>query len=87
MFLLRGIVNKFAEKGLNRVAGTVIAYVIMILVIALILLFMFSPAFGFFDQIQNIINDIPKYVAIVVDWAKDMYAQYGHFLNDQNVQK
>lgn len=59
----------------------------MFLVVALVLLFMFSPAFGFFEQIRNIVDDIPKYVGIVVDWVKDMYSQYGHFLKDQNVQK
>lgn len=67
VFLLRGIVNKCEDKGINRAVGTIIAYLIMIVVVALILLFMFSPAFGFFDQVRNIISDIPKYFAIVVD--------------------
>lgn len=67
VFLLRGIVNKLEAKGLNRVVGTLIAYIIMFAVIALVLLFMFSPAFGFFEQIQNIISDIPKYVAFIAD--------------------
>lgn len=59
----------------------------MIVVVSLVLLFMFSPAFGFVDQIRNIIDDIPKYIGIIVDWAKSIYAEYGHFLKDQNVQK
>ena len=66
VFLLRGIVNKFEQKGLNRVVGTLIAYIIMILIVGLVLLFMFSPAFGFFDQISNIIENIPKYIGIIV---------------------
>ncbi|MDO5426660.1 MAG: hypothetical protein Q4F54_02655 [Coriobacteriia bacterium] len=65
--MLRGIVNKCEEKGINRAFGTIIAYVVMFLVVALVLLFMFSPAFGFFEQIRNIIDDIPKYVGIVVE--------------------
>ena len=59
----------------------------MLIVVGLIVLFMFSPAFGFMDQVAGIIEDIPKYVAIITDWAKDLYNQYGHILKDQNVQK
>ena len=67
VFLLRGIVNKLESKGLNRVLGTLIAYIIMFVVIALVLLFMFSPAFGFMDQVQDVISNIPKYVAIIAE--------------------
>ena len=67
VFLLRGIVNKCEQKGINRVLGTLIAYVIMIVVVGLVLLFMFSPAFGFFEQVKNIIENIPKYIAIIMD--------------------
>ncbi len=67
VFLLRGIVNTLEKKGLNRVLGTIIAYLIMILVVALVLWFMFSPAFGFAEQVKDMISNIPKYVAIVTD--------------------
>lgn len=59
--------NRCEKKGLNRVVGTLIAYIIMFVVIALVLLFMFSPAFGFIEQVKNIIDNIPKYVGIIVD--------------------
>lgn len=85
--MLRGIVNKCEEKGINRVLGTLIAYVVMVVVIAVVLLFMFSPAFGFIDQVKNIIEDIPKYIAAVADWGMSLYSQYGHFLKDANIQK
>lgn len=87
VFLLRGIVNSLDKKGVNRVLGTIIAYLVMVLVVALVLWFMFSPAFGFVEQVKNMIADIPKYVAIVTDWVKNMYAQYGYFLKDQRVQQ
>lgn len=67
VFLLRGIVNSLDKKGINRVIGTIIAYLIMVLIVALVLWFMFSPAFGFVEQVKNMIEDIPKYVAIVTD--------------------
>lgn len=87
VFLLRGIVNSLDKKGVNRVLGTIIAYLVMVLIVALVLWFMFSPAFGFVEQVKNMIADIPKYVAIVTDWVKNMYAQYGYFLKDQRVQQ
>ena len=87
VFLLRGIVNSFEKRGINRALGTLFAYIIMLIVVGLIILFMFSPAFGFMDQVAGIIEDIPKYIAIITDWAKNLYSQYGHILKDQNVQK
>lgn len=87
VFLLKGIVKKLQDKGLNRVFGTIIAYIIMVAVIAVVILFMCSPVFGFTDQIRDIVENIPKYVTMISDWARDMYSQYGHYLNNPTIQK
>ena len=84
VFLLRGIVNALENKGVNRVLGTAIAYVIMFIIIALIGLFMFSPAFGLGEQIMSMIEQLPAYIEMVKEWALNIYNQYSDFLkNDQ----
>lgn len=87
MFLLRGIVDKLYKKGINRVLATVIAYVVMFVVIALVLLFMFSPAFGFIDQIRDIFENVPKYMALLSEQVRQLYLQYSHILQNEAVQK
>ena len=59
VFCLRGPVNKLEKLGVPRVAGTTIAYVLMFVVLALVGLLMFSPAFGVGDQFTNLIESIP----------------------------
>ena len=43
VFCLRGIVNGLERRGLNRGAGTAIAYVIMFVVLGALFFLMFSP--------------------------------------------
>lgn len=83
--LLRGIVNKLDKKGVNRAFGTLIAYLIMFGVIALVAVFMFSPAFGFVEQIKDIISNLPGYIQNIKDLITNLYSQYSHYLENPDI--
>ncbi|MDO5329136.1 MAG: AI-2E family transporter [Coriobacteriia bacterium] len=87
VFLLRNIVNGLEKKGMNRVLGSVVAYIVMLIVVVLIGLFMFSPAFGIGEQIKNMIENIPAYANAVSDWMREMHNQYGYILQSEAAQK
>lgn len=85
VFCLRGIVNGLEKRGVNRVVGTTIAYVVMVVVLAVLLFLMFSPVFGFGAQFTNLIQSIPGYVQQVIDWGNGIYERYADFFNNDDV--
>lgn len=86
VFCLRGIVNKLQARGVSRVIGTTIAYVIMCLVLFLVAVLMFSPAFGVGDQFNNLIQSIPTYISDITTWGNDLYNRYADVLSNKTVQ-
>lgn len=85
VFCLRGIVAGLEKRGVKRIFGTVIAYVVMILVLALILFLMFSPMFGLNNQFVNLASSIPGYVADIQKWAQDIMSEHSDFFNNDMV--
>lgn len=84
VFCLKGIVNSLEKKGLSRLLGTCIAYVVMLVCVGLLLLVMFTPVLGLGDQFKALIESVPAQVAAVQSLLNDLYAQYGSLLqNDQ----
>lgn len=86
VFCLRGPVNKLEKLGVPRLAGTAIAYVLMFVVLALVGLLMFSPAFGVGDQFTNLVQSVPGYIQTIADWGNDLYARYADVLQNDTVQ-
>lgn len=86
VFCLRGLVNKLEKLGVPRLAGTAIAYVLMFVVLALVGLLMFSPAFGVGDQFTNLIQSVPGYIQTIANWGNDLYARYADVLQNDTVQ-
>ncbi len=86
VFCLRGIVNGLERKGVNRGVGTTIAYVVLIVVVAVVGLFMFSPAFGLNNQINDLISSIPYYVNEVTTWVGDFRERYATLFGDETLQ-
>ena len=86
VFCLRGPVNKLEKLGVPRLAGTAIAYVLMFVVLALVGLLMFSPAFGVGDQFTNLIQSVPGYIQTIANWGNDLYARYADVLQNDTVQ-
>lgn len=54
VFILRGPVNWLDEHGVNRMTGTVIAYVLLVAVLFLLLFIVFSPFFGINAQFEDL---------------------------------
>ena len=85
VFCLRSTVNKLEARGIPRVVGTTIAYVLMFVVLALVALLMFSPAFGFGDQFNNLIQSVPIYINDTMAWANGLYYQYSDVFQNETV--
>ncbi len=85
VFCLRGIVSGLEARGIGRLAGTTIAYLVMIVFIALIVLIMFSPMFGLNDQFVNIASSLPGYVDSISSWFEGVAAKYSNLLDNQTL--
>lgn len=86
VFCLRGVVNGLEKRGINRTLGTTIAYVLLIVAIAVVGLLMFSPAFGLNNQLNSLIASIPHYVDEILAWASEMRERYATLLGDETLQ-
>lgn len=85
VFCLRGIVSSLQNRGVNRLIGTIIAYVIMFAILGLIGFIMFSPVFGLNDQFNDIISSLPGYVDAISSWAEGMAVKYSNVLDNDTV--
>lgn len=85
VFCLRGPVNKLEKHGINRMVGSTIAYVGMFIILALVGLLLFSPAFGLGGQFSSLINSIPGYIAAISDWGNAFYERYADIFQNETV--
>ena len=87
VFLLRNIVSFFEARRVPRLFGTIIAYVIMFAVLAVIALLLFSPVFGFGEQLMNLFQNAPVYVEQISTWISGLYDDYSHIFNNDMVRQ
>lgn len=87
VFCLRGPVNYFEKKGLNRFIGTSLSFVLMALFFFFALWILFSPVAGLGDQFTQLLQSIPQLLAGLNVWFNDIYAQYSHILQDAQIDK
>jgi predicted PurR-regulated permease PerM len=85
VFILRGPVNWLDNKGVNRTVGTLLSFVLLVIVLGLLLFIIFSPFFGINAQFQDLAKSIPTYVAAFENWANDLYSQYADVLQNDTV--
>lgn len=71
-WLLNPIVKKLNDKGLSRLASTIVAYLAMIVVIAVILV-LIIPSLG--TQITDIVTAVPNIVADVKEWINNIFVK------------
>ena len=84
VFILRGPVNWLDKHGVNRVAGTLLAYLLLIAVLGLLGFIIFSPVFGINAQFEDLAASLPSYLDAFQKWAMQVYEQYADILkNDQ----
>lgn len=85
VFCLRGPVNYLEKKGIARVWGTCIAYVLMFLVLFLVGWLLFSPVLGLGDQFTALLQSVPDQINTVKGWWASFYSQYYYLLQDVNI--
>ena len=85
VFILRGPVNWLDARGINRTAGTLLSYVLLIAVLSLLIFIIFSPFFGINTQFEDLAKSLPSYIEAFQNWAMDMYDQYSDVLQSETV--
>lgn len=71
-WLLNPIVKKLTDKGMNRLFATIIAYLAMVLMIGLILVFTI-PSLG--TQISDIVTAVPSIVSDIKEWINNIFVK------------
>ena len=66
VFCLKGPVNNLEKKGLPRVWGTCISFLLLVVVLVLLFWLLFSPSLGLGGQFASLIETIPSQI-------KDVY--------------
>ena len=87
VFCLRGIVDGLEKRGANRLIGTIVAYLVMLLVLAACIFLMFSPLFGVGNQFDSLIQSVPTYISQVSEWWNHVYEQYAEFFQDATIKE
>ncbi len=85
VFCLKGPVNALEKKGISRVWGSCVSF--LLLIVALILLFwlLFSPSLGLGGQFASLIETIPSQINDLTHWLNQMYSQYSYIFQDDRV--
>lgn len=71
-WLLNPIVKRLTDKGMSRLASTIIAYLAMVLMIVLIFAFTI-PSLG--TQISDIVTAVPSIVTDVKEWINNLFVK------------
>ena len=85
VFCLKGPVDALEKKGISRVWGSCVSF--LLLIVALILLFwlLFSPSLGLGGQFASLIETIPSQINDLTHWLNQMYSQYSYIFQDDRV--
>lgn len=87
VFCLRGPVNYLEERGVNRLIGTTLAFILMFGVLAAMGWLLFSPVFGLGGQFVALFDRVPDQIAAITAWWNQLYGQYSYLLQDPNIDK
>lgn len=87
VFCLRGPVNYLEERGVNRLLGTTLAFILMFGVLTAMGWMLFSPVFGLGGQFVALFDRVPDQIAAITAWWNQLYGQYSYLLQDPNVDK
>ncbi len=87
VFCLRGPVNYLEERGVNRLIGTTLAFILMFGVLTAMGWMLFSPVFGLGGQFVALFDRVPDQIAAITAWWNQLYGQYSYLLQDPNIDK
>ena len=85
VFCLKGPVNYLDARGVPRVWGTCVAFLMLALGLFLLGWILFSPVFGLGAQFASLVDSIPDQITAVRDWINGIYAQYSYIFQDARV--
>lgn len=87
IFCLRSPVNWLEKRGIPRVWGTTLAFILMFVVLGAVLILLFSPAFGLGGQFTSLLESVPGYIQTISTWVNDIYGQYSDFFQNNTVKE
>lgn len=82
VFCLKGPVNYLEKRGISRVWGTCVAFVLLALGLIALGWVLFSPVLGLGGQFASLIDSIPHQISEVRTWINEVYAQYSYLFQD-----
>ncbi len=85
VFCLRGPVNYLERKGIGRLWGTCVAYILMGVVVTALSWMLFSPMFGVGEQFTALLQTFADQVSQVRNVWNDVYSQYAYILQDERI--
>lgn len=82
VFCLKGPVNYLEKRGVSRVWGTCVAFVLLALGLIALGWVLFSPVLGLGGQFASLVDSIPHQISEVRTWINEVYAQYSYLFQD-----
>ena len=86
VFCLNPIVDALQKRGLGRGAGTLIAYLALIAVLAIAIWVMFAPGIGASSQFASLAASLPGYAQGIMDGFTYATQQFSDILKNETVQ-
>lgn len=85
VFCLRGPVNCLESKGIGRLWGTCVAYILMGVVVTALSWMLFSPMSGVGEQFTALLQTFADQISQVRNVWNDVYSQYAYILQDERI--
>lgn len=85
VFCLRSPVNYLESKGIGRLWGTCVAYILMGVVVTALSWMLFSPMFGVGEQFTALLQTFSDQISQVRNVWNDVYSQYAYILQDERI--
>lgn len=82
VFCLKGPVNALEKKGVKRIWGTCVSFILFVVVLLLLGWLLFSPQLGLGGQFATLIETVPEQIRNLANWLNQMYAQYSYLFQD-----
>ena len=82
VFCLKGPVNALEKKGVKRIWGTCVSFILFVVVLLLLGWLLFSPQLGLGGQFATLIETVPEQIRNLTNWFNQMYAQYSYLFQD-----
>lgn len=85
VFCLKGPVNTLEKKGIPRVWGACVSFLLLVVVLGFLFWLLFSPTLGLGGQFASLIETIPGQINDLTKWLNQIYAQYSYIFQDDQI--